>query len=46
MENNGLKADENLVILTNNNDEFNSKIDDFFIKTNPMVFLLLMNMHQ
>ena len=35
MENNGLKADENLVILTNNNDEFNSKIDDFFIKNKP-----------
>ncbi len=35
MGDNGLKIDENLVILTNNNDEFNSKIDDFFIKNKP-----------
>ena len=35
MGDNGLKVDENLVILTNNNDEFNSKIDDFFIKNKP-----------
>ena len=35
MRDNGLKVDENLVILTNNNDEFNSKIGDFFIKNKP-----------
>jgi LacI family transcriptional regulator len=35
MGDNGLKVDENFVILTNNNDEFNSKIDGFFIKNKP-----------
>jgi LacI family transcriptional regulator len=35
MADNGLKVDENLVILTNNNDEFNSKIADFFINNKP-----------
>jgi LacI family transcriptional regulator len=35
MGDNGLKVDENFVILTNNNDEFNSKIADFFIKNKP-----------
>ena len=35
MGDNGLKVDGNLVILTNNNDEFNSKIGDFFIKNKP-----------
>jgi LacI family transcriptional regulator len=35
LEKNGLKVDENLVILTNNNEEFNSKIGGFFIKNKP-----------
>ena len=35
MKNNGLSVDENLVILTNNNEEFNSKIGGFFIKNKP-----------
>lgn len=35
MKDNGLKVDENLVILTNNNEEFNSKIGGFFIKNKP-----------
>lgn len=35
IENKGLKVDENLVILTNNNEEFNQKIAGFFIKNKP-----------
>ena len=35
IENKGLKVDENLVILTNNNEEFNEKIAGFFIKNKP-----------
>ena len=35
MGDNGLKVAENLVVLTNNNDEFNSKIGDFFVKNKP-----------
>ena len=35
MKDNGLSVDENLVILTNNNEEFNSKIGGFFIKNKP-----------
>jgi len=35
MKSNGLSVDENLVILTNNNEEFNSKIGGFFIKNKP-----------
>ena len=30
-----MKADDNLVILTNNNEEFNDKIGGFFIKNRP-----------
>ena len=39
MGDNGLKVDENLVILTNNNDEFNSIIGDFFVKNKLDNFL-------
>jgi len=35
IENKGVKVDENLVILTNNNEEFNEKIAGFFIKNKP-----------
>lgn len=35
IENKGVKVDENLVILTNNNEEFNKKIAGFFIKNKP-----------
>lgn len=35
LENKGLKLDENLVILTHNNEEFNSKIGGFFKKNKP-----------
>lgn len=35
LEDNGIKADEKLVILTNNNEEFNSRIGGFFIKNKP-----------
>ena len=35
LENHGMKADDNLVILTNNNEEFNNKIGGFFIKNKP-----------
>jgi len=35
MEDNKLKVDKNLVILTNDNEEFNSKIGGFFIKNKP-----------
>ena len=35
IEDKGIKVDENLVILTNNNEEFNSKIGGFFIKNKP-----------
>lgn len=35
LENKGLKLDENLVILTNNSEEFNSKIGGFFKKNKP-----------
>jgi LacI family transcriptional regulator len=35
LENHGMKADDNLVILTNNNEEFNDKIGGFFIKNKP-----------
>lgn len=35
LENRGLKLDENLVILTNNNEEFNSQIGGFFKKNKP-----------
>ena len=35
LKNHHLQADENLVILTNTNEEFNLKIEDFFIKNKP-----------
>ncbi len=35
LENHGLKVDENLVVLTNDNEEFNLKIGDFFSKNKP-----------
>lgn len=35
MKDQGLKVDDALVILTNNNEEFNSKIGGFFIKNKP-----------
>lgn len=35
LENHGLKVDENLVVLTNDSEEFNSKIGGFFIKNKP-----------
>jgi LacI family transcriptional regulator len=35
LENNGIKVDENLVVLTNNNEEFNSRIGGFYIKNTP-----------
>ena len=35
MKDSGLKVDEKLVILTNDNEEFNSKIGGFFIKNKP-----------
>jgi LacI family transcriptional regulator len=35
IEDAGLKVDEKMVVLTNNNDEFNSKIGGFFIKNKP-----------
>lgn len=35
MNDRGLKVDDALVILTNNNEEFNSKIGGFFIKNKP-----------
>jgi LacI family transcriptional regulator len=35
LEKNGIKVDETLVILTNDNEEFNSKIGGFFIKNKP-----------
>ena len=35
LEKNGIKADEKLVILANNNEEFNKRIGGFFIKNKP-----------
>jgi LacI family transcriptional regulator len=35
LEKNGMKADDNLVILTNNSEEFNNRIGGFFIKNKP-----------
>ncbi|WP_293896021.1 LacI family DNA-binding transcriptional regulator [Flavobacterium sp.] len=35
LQNNGLKVDENLVILANDNEEFNKRIGGFFIKNKP-----------
>ena len=35
LENNGIKVDEKLVILANNNEEFNNRIGEFFIKNKP-----------
>ncbi|MGV9003058.1 LacI family DNA-binding transcriptional regulator [Flavobacterium sp.] len=35
LKNHNLQSDENLVILSNTNEEFNLKIDDFFIKNKP-----------
>lgn len=35
LENKGLKVDEKLVILSNDNEEFNKKIGGFFIKNKP-----------
>ena len=35
LENNGIKVDEKLVILENNNEDFNKKIGGFFIKNKP-----------
>lgn len=35
LEARGLKVDENLVILSNNNEDFNKKIGGFFIKNKP-----------
>ena len=35
MASNGLEVDKNLVVLTNNMDEFDEKINDFFIKNKP-----------
>jgi len=35
MASNGLEVDKNLVVLTNNMDDFDEKINDFFIKNKP-----------
>ena len=35
LENNGIKVDEKLVILANDNEEFNKRIGGFFIKNKP-----------
>jgi LacI family transcriptional regulator len=35
LENNGIKVDEKLVVLENNNEDFNKKIGGFFIKNKP-----------
>ena len=35
LENNGIKVNEKLVILANNNEEFNNRIGEFFIKNKP-----------
>lgn len=35
MQENGIPIDENLVIRTNNNEEFNAKMDGFFTKNKP-----------
>jgi len=35
MQAHGLNVDDNLVILTNNNEEFNTRIGGFFIKNKP-----------